>query len=68
MAIQRLLEGKVLAMQALLSIILGDGHWIEVAEAAHIAWKALWKAWLNLEMVTTKWTPSLAATLLARPS
>jgi hypothetical protein len=33
---------------------------MEVAEAGHIAWKTLGKAWLNLEMATTDGRPALA--------
>lgn len=57
-------EGEVLTMQSLLSIILGDGHWMEEVEAEPNAWKALEKARLAPGNGYTKGSPNIDATLL----
>jgi hypothetical protein len=57
-------EGEVLIILSLLSVMLGDGHWMEEAEAGHNAWKTLGKAPLEPGNGYTKGSPSLAATLL----
>jgi hypothetical protein len=57
-------EGEVLTWQSLLSIMLGDGHWMEEVEAEPNAWKALEKARLAPGNGYTKGSPNIDATLL----
>lgn len=63
-------EGEVLTMQPLLSIMLGDGHWMEEAEAEPNAWKALEKArlgtWKRLHRGITEASPRHHRTLTQR--